>query len=447
MGTRRQFIRNSAALIGAAMLWPRKLGAVKLPPKETAGAPTTELFRAVNGTPQANTEKLIDLMGGVRRLVGPEDVVLIKPNVQWWNQGAPSLGAVKCLVDLIMNRPGGFCGEVVLAENCHRGAAPWQHAGWSTPFERNADCPGADNYNDLCRLLKRDYGDRFSAIHWVNVKDGGRRVSGPAEGTGYVFCDGTRGVPLLEFNNGLDGERFRAVIMTYPVFQTDRGTRVDFRHGIWEQGGYSERPFKFFNLVGLNHHSVWCGVTAAVKNYLGITDLSGGPDPHRDGKLTGSYYNFHSFPFDEWAPGPKPGMIGAEIAVFLGTVRRADLNIATAEWVGLAHRTLPPAARTRAVLAATDPVALDYHAAKYILYPNSGIKHHNPDYEAGAFHHYLKECADRGGGVLDERQVRVLSYDLSRGAMQTDGELAVAGEKTWGRDGRSILKYLVLRYL
>jgi hypothetical protein len=31
--------------------------------------------------------------------------------------------------------------------------------------------------------------------------------------------------------------------------------------------------------------------------------------------------------------------------------------------------------------------------------------------------------------------------------MQTDGELAVAGEKTWGRDGRSILKYLVLRYL
>jgi hypothetical protein len=99
------------------------------------------------------------------------------------------------------------------------------------------------------------------------------------------------------------------------------------------------------------------------------------------------------------------------------------------------------------VLASTDPVALDYHAAKYILYPNSGIKHHNPDYEEGAFYQYLKECADRGGGVLDERHVCVSSYDINRGRMQNDSELTVAGEKTWGRDARTILKCLVLRYL
>jgi hypothetical protein len=446
MSTRRQFFRSSAALVGGSMLWPRRLRAVQIPPKVTEDA-QVEVFRALNGPPQANTEKVIELMGGIHRLVGTEDIVLIKPNVQWWNQGAPNLGAVKSLVDLIMNRPRGFAGEVVLAENCHRGVTPWRQSGWSKAFERNSDCPDVQNYNDLCRLLKSTYADRFSVVHWINIKDGGKRVSGPSEGPGYVFCDGSRGVPLLEFDNGLSGSRYRSVIMTYPIFQTDRGTLVDFKHGIWEKGGYTSQPFKFFNLAGLNHHSVWCGVTAAVKNYLGITDLSGGPNPYDDGKLTEKYYNFHSFPFDEWAPGPRPGMIGAEIAVFLKTVRQADLNIATIEWVGLASRTMPPVAHTRAVLASRDPVALDYHASKYILYPNSGIEHHNPDYEPGAFHQYLKECADRGGGVMDERKVRIFSYDFGKGAMQKDPELVVTGEKRWGRDPRTILKYLYLRYV
>jgi hypothetical protein len=294
--------------------------------------------------------------------------------------------------------------------------------------------------------LKSRYGERFSAIHWVNVKSGGRQVSGPCEGTGCVFCDGTRGIPLIEFNNGLGGSRRRAVIMTYPIFQTDRGTVVDFKNGIWDKGGYSSRPFKFVNVAGVNHHSVWCGVTGAVKNYLGVTDLSGGPDPKDDGKLTEKHYNFHSFPFDEWAPGPRPGMLGAEIAVFLNTVRKADLNIITAEWVGLASRTLPPVAHTRAVAASRDPVALDYHASKYILYPNSGIKHHNPDYESGPLYQYLKECADRGGGMFNERNVRISSYDLRRGAFQNDHELVITGEKIWGRDVRTILKYLYFRY-
>jgi hypothetical protein len=129
----------------------------------------------------------------------------------------------------------------------------------------------------------------------------------------------------------------------------------------------------------LNHHSTYCGATSAVKNYLGVTDLSGGPDPQDRGKLTDAYYNFHSFPFNKWAPGPAAGMLGAEVGVFMNAIRRADLNITTAEWTGLASRVDPPAARTRAVLASSDPVALDYHAFKYVLYPNSGIKVHNPD--------------------------------------------------------------------
>jgi hypothetical protein len=190
MSTRRQFIRTIAAAAGVAFTWPRQLRAVQIPPKVTEGA-QSEVFRSLNGTPQANTEKVVELMGGIDRLAGTDDIVLIKPNVQWWNQGAPNLAVAKSLVDLVMNRPGGFTGEVILAENCHRGDSPWKHAGWAAPFERNSDFQGVQNYTDLCRLLKSTYAGRFSVVHWINVKDGGQRVSGPKDGPGYVFCDGT----------------------------------------------------------------------------------------------------------------------------------------------------------------------------------------------------------------------------------------------------------------
>ena len=108
--------------------------------------------------------------------------------------------------------------------------------------------------------------------------------------------------------------------MTYPIFTTDKGTIVDFKNGIWEKGSYTEQPLRFINFSALNHHSAYCGVTSAVKNYLGVTDLSGGPDPINGGRLTREYCNFHSFPFDKWAPGPKPGMLGKEIGIFLNTV-------------------------------------------------------------------------------------------------------------------------------
>ena len=82
------------------------------------------VYRAVNGHPSENLSKVVELMGGIGTFIGPDDVVVIKPNVQWWNQGVPNLSALNSFVDSIMNRQGGFHGEVVLAENCHRGASP-----------------------------------------------------------------------------------------------------------------------------------------------------------------------------------------------------------------------------------------------------------------------------------------------------------------------------------
>jgi hypothetical protein len=419
------------------------------PVHKSTKEPLCILYRAVNGAPGKNIEKVIEMMGGIEKLVGSYDVVIIKPNVQWWNQGAPNLSALKTFVDLIMERPGGFQGEVVITENCHRGKSPWtsMNSGWAHPFERNSDIPGINNMNDLSSLLKNRYGKLFSLSHWVDVGAGNRRVFSPSDGDGYVYCDGTGQVPLIKCGNGIKGSDRRETIMTYPVFSTDKGTRIDLKNGIWEKGSYTGQPLCFINFPALNHHSTYCGATSAVKNFLGITDLSGGPDPHNKGRLTGSYYNFHSFPFDKWAHGPEQGMLGKEIGIFMDTVRKPDLNITTAEWVGVCSRVDPPVAHTRTILACTDPVALDYHATKYILYPNSKIPLHNPDNKKSPLHQYLLKCAESGNFLFDEEKVKVVSYDFASGSFQGDTELVVHGDKQWGRDIKPLLKYFFLRYL
>jgi len=128
------------------------------------------------------------------------------------------------------------------------------------------------------------------------------------------------------------------------------------------------------------------------------------------------------------------------------TIRKADLNVVTAEWIGLSSRTDPPTARTKAVLASTDPVALDYHSAKYLLYPNSKLIYHDPDAEKSPTHQYLTKCAESGGGVFNELSVEVISYDFKTKSFQKDDDRIIVGDKKWGTNPKAILKYMLLRY-
>jgi hypothetical protein len=446
--TRREFLRNIIIAGGMLSFNSKAFSSDKSPMHKHTENASQIIYRAVNGTPAENLTKVIGLIGGIEKIIGSNDVALIKPNVRWWNQGASNLLALKTFVDLIMERVGGFNGEVVLFENCHQGPSPWTSigAGWAHDFERNSEITNVSNYNELSRILKGKYKEKFSVCHLIDIASGNRRVYGPSDGSGYVYCDGSKGVPLIQCENGASGSNHRATIMTYPIFRTDKGTAIDFKNGIWKNGSYTGQPLRFINFCVLNYHTAFCGMTSAIKNYMGITDLSGGQDPNNGGRLTEKYYNFHSFAFNKWSPGPVPGMLGKEIGTFMKTIRKADLNITTAEWIGLSSRTDSPLARTRAVLASADPVALDYHAAKYILFPNSKLEIHNPDNKKSPPHQYLVKCAEEGGGIFDERLVKVTSYDFKTKLLQKDDDMIVSGETMWGTNPKAILKYLVLRY-
>lgn len=373
----------------------------------------------------------------------------MKPNVQWWNHGASNLEAVGAFVDLVMGRPGGFAGEVVLAENVHRGPRPWEapDCGWTRPFRWNGGGRGVATFNELCDGLKRRHGTRFSTVHWVDTAAGGRRVFSPADGPGYVICDGTGGVPMLACDNGLEGPGRRVAVMSYPVFRTDAGTTADFRKGIWERGGYTGRPLRYVSFSTLNHHSIAVGVTSALKNCLGVVDLSGGADPLSPDRPAGRYQNFHSFALERHRAPPVPGMLGRAAGTFAATVRGADLHVTTAEWVGLISRLHTPAARTRAVLAGRDPVALEHHAAKHALLPNSGIPLHDPDYHRGPLWANLRQFA-LAAGLAPPGGGTAVSVDLAAGGTTSDGGSDIRGEISRGRgDLQRMAAWAALRLL
>ena len=99
----------------------------------------------------------------------------------------------------------------------------------------------------------------------------------------------------------------------------------------------------------------------------------------------------------------------------------------------------------KAVLASSDPVALDYHAAKYVLYPNSKIGIHDPDNKKGPLYVYLNACCASGGGNIDEQFVDLNSFDYSNHTIQKQSDLIIKADKKIGTDIKQIMKYIYLR--
>jgi hypothetical protein len=78
------------------------------------------------------------------------------------------------------------------------------------------------------------------------------------------------------------------------------------------------------------------------------------------------------------------GQVGEQCGKMFGRVRPPDLNILDCIWVSPESLSgVPPSATHRAntLLAGTDPVPLDYFAAKHVLHPLSGSRagEHDPE--------------------------------------------------------------------
>lgn len=425
--SRRFFIYLSLAGI-AVSAWSifrylNKLNAVSTNNPNKPNRSPSQIYVVKNGTPQQNVSKAIEMMGGIEKFIGVDDIVLLKPNAQWWNQGRTNLAAMKGFIDLVLGIRD-FRGEIIIAENHHFMDESLSEGekdnvrGWVHLSEINGDIDGVNhNLNTLIELYHKEGYKNVTKYHW---RDGGPKrdvwgngqnggiVKSPFDGDGYVWSDDD-----YTFT-GFRGLKKWKVKMSYPVFTSAySGITIDFKRGAFMRDGKGsgqylvDRPVKFINFPVLNSHGEDTGITSAIKNYMGITDMSCGAW----GVKPDGYVNVHTCG-EKHYPYAKAGPLG----YFIKTIRKADLNVVTAEWVGWGHRTeVDKAKRVRTILASTDPIALDYYGAKYIVLRLSNKKdYHDPDNPRSSVRKFLELALESVvEGTLEENKMKVHTYDYA----------------------------------
>ncbi|MCK4783092.1 MAG: hypothetical protein KAV87_05025, partial [Desulfobacteraceae bacterium] len=170
----------------------------------------SDVFFVKGGTPEENMRKTLELLGGITNIIDKDDIVVLKPNAQWWNQGMTNTNAMKAFMEEILAIPG-FKGEIIIADN-HQYAEP-NSRGWTTDL-RNGDF----NYNELISFFHDQGYKNVTKYHWrgagpnpspIEGDDqlGSKIVEGPWDGDGYVWCRD------IVYESSLG----RRCLLTYPI--------------------------------------------------------------------------------------------------------------------------------------------------------------------------------------------------------------------------------------
>ncbi len=346
--------------------------------------------------PAANVDAVLDKLGGVQKLVGPDDVVIVKVSAQWWNIGMTNVASVKRLIERVIDR-GGFKGEVVVFENTHFRLADGSglSRAWTHPSERNVDVPGWSKLGDLIAHFEKanapvsfvglvDAGlSSMSGDHWHDHAHEHGVYGG--DGRGPIEPGDTRDGYHWDFERAFRKKRswvdHAQTPLTWPRFSSPRsGVVIDLKDGLFTREGGQltplDRKLTFINMTTVNEHSS-TGLTACCKSAMGLVDMSAGRNG-TDPRVI-DYQSVHYFgePVAKWR-------MAGPLAHFAKHVRSPDLYLACAEYVGVtpagglagaeADLRIEAASAfpTKTVVGGSDPVAIDYWCAKNLLSPLGG---------------------------------------------------------------------------
>lgn len=329
---------------------------LKLSDKLADTSAASDIF-VVNGTSGKDdgVKRLIDLMSAnglafyaqdnASGIIGKDDVVIIKVNSQWDERGGTNTDLVKKLVEAIVNHPDGFKGEVIIADNGQDQYGSTGRGGSLSYARNNAEDPAqsmqkiADSFSDY----------RVSTYLWdtITTKQVKEYSAGDQE-DGYVVDD--------------QANPETGIVVSYPKFRTKYGTELSFKLGVWDEGNgtYNSDHLRVLNVPVLKSHGGY-GVTASVKHYMGV--VSDKLSREAGGR---AHYSV------------ARGGMGTEMV----ETRFPACNILDAIWVNARPGAGPStsyieATSIRVIAASTDPVALDYWAAKNILMPAARAEGYN----------------------------------------------------------------------
>jgi hypothetical protein len=288
-------------------------------------------------------------------VMGANDVVVIKVNNQWGgaggdqNQGRLSTNTdvLKGLIWRILEHPSGFTGEIVVTENtqdvCGFDVTPANAQDQGQTFQDVVNAFASSGYPVSLYL--------WDDLNSTRVSGGSVDAAGYPAGE-YIHDHNTDAYILLEDPAGTGTNEY-----SYPKFQTDGGTYVSMRYGVWNGSSYDSDRLTFINLPVLKCHCM-AGATICWKNLIGFITIA-----NNESRFT-SWDNMHNF-FWGYNGVMTYGLIGRQMA----RVRTPDLHIIDAVWVAVESNYYGNAERQDILLAGTDPFALDWYASEYLLYP------------------------------------------------------------------------------
>jgi uncharacterized protein (DUF362 family) len=379
---RRLFLKESAAA-GLLLSLPRYQAEAALPSSHlywVGNIPKNPFTSPSHPNEHAGINALLELMGqnnlkfyqsdrvgklsGPSGLIAPNDVVLIKVNAQWKYRGCTNSDVIRGLIQKILDHPDGFSGEAVIFENGQ---------GWG-----NLNCDGdTDGFYRNFERHANAANENHSFQYLVDKVFRDLRVSS-------FLLDPIRSNFIGDDDHIKNGYRILENV-SYPCFTTAGGYRVELREGLWNgwRSIYSQN-LKLINVPVLKHHwGFGSCVTCSLKHMYGILSMADGV----------AYLSRH---YDD---------LGEACGKMMVSVRTPVLNLVDAIWVS--HGSLigyPPetTTRTNQLLAGQDPVALDYWAAKYILYPIDNNPNHHPDSAAvDAWLTAARDTINGRGGLYD----------------------------------------------
>ncbi len=308
-------------------------------------------------------------------VVGADNIVIIKGNLQWTSRNTTSTDRIKGLIWQILNHPDGFSGEVLVCDNV-------QDIGTGINQQDNNSEDTAQSIPDVVNTFYAK-GYPVYYLDWSYIWDVvASEYSQGDYDDGYIYETDTK--------------------ISYPKFRSPSGDHlISLRHGVWDSlsAQYDSSRLCIIDFPVLKAHMM-AGATIAVKNWIGVVTTAYATERY------GSWNDMHYIYF--W------GVYSLVARVMAVTYPR--LVIVDAAWTSTNNADdLNFLVNTNMLVSSTDPVAASWYTAKFILTPIAvRPTYTNPDDNyryARTLNMWLEFLVDSAGFSCTKDSSEVSAYD------------------------------------
>jgi hypothetical protein len=308
-------------------------------------------------------------------IVGSNNIVIIKGNFQWTSRNTTSTDRIKGLIWQILQHPEGFTGEILICDNT-------QEIGTGI---NQGDNNSEDTQQSIIDVVNTFHAKGYP-VYYLDWR--------------YVWAAVVEEYSVGDNTDGFVYESSSKI--SYPKFLSPSGNyQISMRYGIWNSSNqkYGSDRLCIIDFPVLKAHSM-AGSTIAVKNWIGVLTTAHARSRYGDWQAM-----HHEYLFGQYALTAR---------VMAATYPK--LTIVDAAWTSTRDpNVLADVVNTNMLLGSTDPCAVSWYAAKFILTPIAIRPHEtDPDRLNSLYHNNLEawtNCLQDSGFACTMDSVVMSVYD------------------------------------